>query len=410
MYKRDVFLKNFVLLRVNMQIYRLRFLLFSVCFFLLFVCACNHKDSEDKNTPLPGIVAQVITVRPVRLPEVRYFPGHVRSRNRVMLAAKIPGYVKEVYVQIGDVVKKGTPLVRMDDTDILSRIRAVMFEIKASRSRLHALSAKLEYDRINFNRFQKLHAEESATKDELDRARTTYVARKNQIRAIKAEISTLKARLREVRNQLSYVAIKSPVDGQIFYRRVDPGTYVNPGASLVGVDGTDKGYWFEAAIDDSLVNRLIPGNSVTVFIPALGVVKDVPVAHVQSSSMTATHTFTILADLGNMDVMPGLFGRVFVKVGEGNSITVPARIIISRSGIKGVYVVDSSRIIHWRIVRTGKVWKKYENGYMPFFSDIGQKTERDDLVVAVLSGLVPGDKVISSNLLSVREGIRLEQP
>ncbi len=394
-----------------MHMYRLTFLLVSVCFFFVLTCGCDRKNSEDNSAALSGIVAQVVTVHPVRLPDVRYFPGHVRSKSRVTLAAKIPGYVKKVYVHIGDVVKKGTLLVRMDETDIRSRVRAVIFAINASRSRLRALSARLEYDRMNFSRFQKLYAGESATKDELDRARTAYIARKNRVHAVKAEILTLKARLREARNQLSYVEIRSPVDGEISYRRVDPGTYVNTGDSLVGVNGTGQGYWFEAEIDNSLVNRLIPGDVVTVFIPVLGIVRKVPVAHVQSSSKTVTRTFTILADLGNMaGVRPGLFGRVFVGVGEKDYITVPARVIISRSGIRGVYVVDNSRIIHWRIVKTGRVWKKYEKGYLPFFSDMGQATEKNNLVVTVLSGLVSGDRVISSNLLSVREGIRLEQP
>ena len=354
-----------------------------------------------------SIKAQTIEIKKQELPEMRNFPGRVRSKVSIVLAAKMPGYVKEVPVQIGDLVKKGDLLVLVDDTDVRSRVDALFSAEKAARAELEAVAAKFEYSKINFNRFTRLFKEESATKDEYDRARTEYLALKNQVAAINANINRIRSQLREAKNQLSYVKIKAPMDGWISSRNVDPGTYVNPGVPLISLDGKGSGFWFEADIDETLHSDVATGDMVTVSIPAAEMDIQAPLVHIQRSSQPATHTFTILADLDSADLKSGLFGRVFVKLGSYQAIVLPESAVISRSGIKGVYTVDDSDIVRWRIVKTGKKWRKSEKRLLPFFSGMARKGDQE-IYVTILSGLWPGDRVVVTNLSRVREGIHLE--
>ena len=193
---------------------------------------------------------------------------------------------------------------------------------------------------------------------------------------------------------------------------VDPGTYVNPGVPLIRLDGKDVGFWFEAHVDDSLSERVKIGKRVKIIIPAVGTLV-AKVVHKQESSDPSTHTFTLLADLDNKPhLKSGLFGRVYIELGSHASLLIPESVLIQRGGITGVYVVDASNIVHWRIIRTGKRWIKTRDGLLPVLKDIegieGKNHRVSSHLVEILSGLLPGERVVSSNLLKVKEGDRVE--
>ncbi len=375
------------------------------CLFLLLSCSSENKKEEVSIGRT--VKADVLEVNPIELPEVRNFPGRVRSKVSIRLAAKLPGYVKEVPVQIGDSVHKGDLLVLVDDKDVRARVDALFSAERSARAELEALSARYEYSKINFNRFSRLYEQESATKDELDRARTQYLALKNQVMAIRANIKKIKAQLQAAKNQLSYVKIEAPVDGWITSRDVDPGTYVNPGIPLISLDGKDSGFWFEADIDDALQTLVKPSAKVTVSIPALDLDLEAKVVHVQKSSNPATHTFTVLVDLDSKELKSGLFGRLFLRIGSRQAIVIPLGVIVERGGIKGVYTVDDSGIVHWRLIKAGKRWRKTKSGFFPLFSDGGGQGF-GQVYVTVLSGISSGDRIVCSNLSKVREGVHLE--
>ena len=378
------------------------------CFSLFLLLACSSEDKKEEVSIGQSIKAETLEIKAVELPEVRNFPGHVRSKVSITLAAKMPGYVRDVPVQIGDRVSKGDLLVLVDDTDAKARVEALFSAEKAARAELEAVEARYEYSKINFNRFSRLYREESATRDEFDRARTEYLALKNKVMAINSNIKRISAQLREAKNQLSYVKIKAPMDGWISARNVDPGAYVNPGVPLISLDGKGSGFWFQSDIDETLQSKIDPGDMVTVSIPSAGLDLSAPVVHIQRSSHSSTHTFTILVDLDSADLKSGLFGRLFLRRGSSQAVIIPQAAVVQRGGISGVYSVDDSRIIHWRIVKTGKKWRKTRNGYLPVFSDVSENSPSRQIFITVLSGLSPGDRIVSSNLSRVSEGFHLE--
>ncbi len=377
-------------------------------FVAIVVTGCGKDKEREELSVVHSFKADTLQVQMTELPRLRIFPGKVRSKVQVTLAAKMPGYVKKVPVQIGDLVKKGQLLVLVDDTDVRARIKALYEQKGAAAAELNAIEAKYEYAKINFERFNRLFKEESATKDELDRARTQFLALKNQTGAIKAKIKAIEAQIKEAQNQLAYLQIKAPIDGWISDRRVDPGTYVNPGIPLIKLDGKDAGFWFEASVDDILINNIRPGENVTISVPALDLVTEAKVVHAQRSSQPDTHTFTLLVDLDSLNLKSGLFGRVFVGIGKTMAIVLPEKVVVRRAGINGVYVVDENKMVHWRIVRLGKMWLKTAKGFLPILQDVATTKEQAEKYVTILSGLSAGEQIVASNLSQAREGGRLE--
>ena len=110
-----------------------------------------------------------------------------------------------------------------------------------------------------------------------------------------------------------------------------------------------------------------------------------------------------------MELKSGLFGRLFVSLGTRPAIILPESVIVNRGGISGVYTVDESRVVHWRLIKTGKRSRKIGKAYLPVVQDIGTVGNARQRFVTVVSGLSPGEVVVSSNLSGMREGSRLEQ-
>jgi len=386
------------------------FCMFFVGTTVTFYGCSNDKNNKKDISAAKTFKAETKVIEKTRVPIIKVFPGRLRSKVQIVLAAKMPGFIKEVPVQIGQEVKKNELLVAIDDTDIRARIESLYAMRRAAKGELNAIEAKYQYAKINYERFKRLYQQESATKDELDRAKTQFEALKNQVKAIISKISSIDAQLKEAQNQLSYLRIKAPVDGWITERMVDPGTYVNPGQPLIRLDGKDVGFWFEADIDESLIERVKPGDSLTVLIPSIKKVIDAKVEHVQNSANQNTNTFTLLVDLDDADLKSGVFGRIIINLGHTQKVLLPQNVILKRGGIYGVYVVDQENICHWRIIRTGKKWIISEGRFIPILPDIDLATASSNgkVFVTVLSGVSPGDKIVISNLAQASEGARIE--
>ncbi len=388
-----------------------------VFFCLIFICSplffygCGS-DDDTKGTPssINTFKADTKIIEKTKLPIIKVFPGRVRSKVQIVLAAKMPGFVKKVPVQIGQEVKEGDLLVAIDDTDVKAKIESLYAMRRAALGELNAIEAKYQYAKINYDRFKKLYKQNSATKDELDRAKTQFETLKNHVKAINSKISSIEAQIKEAQNQLSYLRIRAPISGWISERMVDPGTYVNPGQPLIKLDGKGVGFWFEAEVDESLIKNVHVGDQVIVLIPSLKELIDAKIEHVQNSTNQNTNTFTLLVDLDDRELKSGVFGRVIIKLGEVERIILPENVIVKRSGIYGVYVVDEDNICHWRIIRPGKMWILTDGRLMPILQDMDLASfkESKKVFVTILSGINPGEKVVVSNLAQVREGARLE--
>ncbi len=379
---------------------------------LLLPVLSGCKEKETTGKVAPAKVVKVDTARIIAgdLPVMRMFPGGTVAKESVALAPKMPGYVKVVRVEEGQAVRKGQILLVMDDTDIKARIMALESAVEAAKSQKAAMESRYSYAKSNFRRFSKLFKEDAATREEFDRAESKYRAIKAQVMALDANIKRAQAQLAEAKNQLSYAEIASPVNGWVTRRLVDPGTYVNPGVTVLELDSEDAGVWFKAGLDEALLGSLKKGQVVTLSIPSAGIEGQYPVAQVVQRVNPATRTFVILIDLPERHVRGGLFGRVFVKTGARHAVLLPGKALVNRGGLEGVFVVGHDSILRWRVIKTGRTWTRTAGSWRLYVPVAGAKeaVQQDSIFIEALSGLDPGEVVVTSDLEAVSEGNRLE--
>ena len=178
-------------------------------------------------------------------------------------------------------------------------------------------------------------------------------------------VKRTEAGLAEARVYLGFTKIVSPVDGVVTAKFIDPGTMAMPGIRLLTIEDT-SGYRLEAEIDESLAGQITPGLNVEVEINALQM-------KLQGKISEA--------------VRSGLFARIRIPVGQQELILLPVETLVSKGQLTGVYTVDSKKIITYRLVRTGRQF---------------------DGKVEILSGLKPGDTIISDNVSEIVDGSILQ--
>lgn len=374
---------------------------------MLIMQACSSEPDGDEIGLEKSVKAEVVKVVRHQVPDLHFFPGRVKSKVSITLAAKMPGYVRNVPHEIGDSVKKGELLVGLDDTDIRAGINALEHSFRAVSRQREALRAKLRYVETTSRRISRLHDEGSATQDEYDRISSEKSALSGQVSALEARARQVKARLEEARNQLRYVAIKAPSDGKLTRRMVDRGTFVMPGVPLVQFESSGEGSWFAADVDESLISKVSSGMPVSIFVPSVQRMVQAEITRTAPDSSPASHTFSILCDISSSGLNSGLYGRIYITAGQRTKLLVPCTALVDRGGITGVYVADQEKKLHWRLIKTGNCWMKTGADFFPLPVHDALPDSKG-CFTEVLTGLSAGEEVTVSSLDKVHEGFRLD--
>jgi RND family efflux transporter MFP subunit len=141
------------------------------------------------------------------------FPGELTSFEKAELYAKVPGYVRQVRVDIGDAVRKGEIMAVLDAPEMSAAYAQTNAEMQAARSKyLGSLDA---YQRVA----NAAKVEGTIAGIELERAR-------NQMMADSAALEATKARRTATGQMNEYLQVRAPFNGIITRRNIDPGSFV----------------------------------------------------------------------------------------------------------------------------------------------------------------------------------------
>jgi RND family efflux transporter MFP subunit len=307
--------------------------------------------------PVPTTVKSLIVTPAVR-PVTEEVVGSVRTRIRSVIEAKVSGRISEMPVILGQNVKSGELLAKIDAREVQARLE------------------------------QAVAQSEQASRD-LDRIRTLaqkQVSSTQELESAESRARVAEAAMREARAMLGYSSVTAPFDGVVSRRLAEVGDLAAPGKPLLEIE--DRGELrFEADIPEALIGMVNAGDRMEVSIPTLKKSLPAIVVEVSPTADAASRTFLVKLDLPESpDLRAGQFGRAAVPVGEAKSLRIPAAAIVQRGQMEIVFVNDSGQA-RLRLVRTGKT-----------FSD----------GVEILAGLSAGDAVILTNPAALIDGQSVE--
>ncbi len=155
--------------------------------------------------------------------------GKLEPTNQVTVGSELSGTVAQVLVDTNDRVRKGQTLAVLDISklrDQTEKARAVLAAARAKLEQAQATQVESEATLARQEEVAKLSGGKVPSKSELDTARATAARARADVASARASVAETEAALRTNETDLGKAAIRSPIDGVVLTRKIDPGQTV----------------------------------------------------------------------------------------------------------------------------------------------------------------------------------------
>ncbi len=309
--------------------------------------------------PVPVEVAQ-IQHGPIALQ--RSFSGELEALTEFVVAPKVSGRVKRVFVNIADTVMRGQVAVELDNDEYVQAVAQVQADLEVARANLSEARSDLENADREYKRSESLFKRGIASDSEFDAARQEQLAKQAQLKVAAAHVTKAESSLETANTRLDYTKVTAGwTNGDehrvVAERYVDEGQTVAANAPLllivelhpiVGVVFvTERDYaYLKPGQPVSLTTDAYPGKQYTGRIDRIAPV-------FRKSTRQARIEMTI--DNPEHRLKPGMFIRAKVVLSRLPEATiVPEQALTIRDDKSGVFIVsEDERSVAWHEVKVG---------------------------------------------------------
>ncbi len=320
-------------------------------------------------TPPPEAVTTA-KAQQVTWPSTLNAIGTVAAVQGVVVSADLPGTVDKIAFESGKWVREGDVLVQLDT--------------RQERAQLAAVEAQRDLAAVNFGRMQNLAKDGIISRSDFDTAA--------------ANQKETEARVGEIRATIERKTIRAPFSGVLGLRQVNLGQYLSAGDPVVPLQSLNPIYVnFGVPQQDAAQVRM--GREVRIAARELaGIEFGGRVTALDSVVDPSTRNIQVQATLSNPEnkLRPGMF--VQAELGLGESQTV---ITIPTSGISYAPYGDSVFVVTTLKDEKGKSYLGVRQQFVKVGGARGDQ-------VGVLSGLKPGDEVVTSGVFKLRNGVPVQ--
>ncbi|MGA0557262.1 efflux RND transporter periplasmic adaptor subunit [Larkinella sp. VNQ87] len=159
-------------------------------------------------------------------------PGELKPWNRVSLYAKVKGFIRDVRVDRGSVVRKGQVLAVLDAPEVLSELSQAQAQLQAQEAAINEQMARFRASRLTYNRLvQTSKVEGAVSLHELDQAQARMQADSATVAVATGNIQASRSNYQTKKELRQYLTIVAPFDGVITERNVSAGALVGAGDS-----------------------------------------------------------------------------------------------------------------------------------------------------------------------------------
>jgi RND family efflux transporter MFP subunit len=338
--------------------------------------------------------------------------GEFRPYQEIDVHAKVAGYIRHIYVDVGDKVKEGQTLAILEVPELSAQVAGAKAAMRRSDDAIERAGKDLQ-------RAESAHTAAHAAYTRLKQAseqRPGLIAAQELDDSLahdqeaEAQVGSARAALAEAKSQLSvsqadqehysaleaYSHITAPFSGVVTKRYADTGALIQAGTAseTQSMPVVRLTQWSRlrlvVPVPESAVPDLRLGQAIDVVVPSLKRTFKGTIARFADALNAETRTMHTEIDVDNPDgtLVEGMYAETSLILNQkDNALTVPTE-GVRRNGSSGTaFVVNSSGVIEQRSITLGV--------------DSGQRIE-------VLSGLNDGEQVIVGNLNAIQPGQRVK--
>jgi HlyD family secretion protein len=324
--------------------------------------------------------------------------GSIMPRSEALVGADVAGLViEELFYDVGDIVKKGERLARLDRSNL--ELQMAQIDAQAAQNDANLASAQsqtvdaeiaIKQAQEQLDRIAPLvksgvasKAQRDNAQNALDSAKARFVSSQQAALVVRSQTAVLEAQRKQTALQLEKTELRSPVDGLVLARSAAIGQVVSGAGGALFTVATDRAFELAADVSEADLARLSQGMDVNVTLPG----RDQPLAgtirivspQVDSKSRLGTVKVTLPMDDG---LRNGSFARGVIVLDRKRVIAIPGAAVLYKGRDPFVQKIVDGKVISTSIT-------------------LGL---RDNEFVGVTTGLNPGDVVISRAGTFVADG------
>jgi multidrug efflux pump subunit AcrA (membrane-fusion protein) len=245
--------------------------------------------------------------------------GTVVSDGQKMIGSRFMGYIKKVYVKIGDKVKREDDLYEMESAefDMMKSQADLMLEqmkvvVENWREKLRGVNTrKSRLERRSYRHDNTINLEDMADLD-AQAANIEAMLEATQVMVKEANIAA-----KELASTYNYIKMKAPSDGVVVQRNIKVGDMIMPGMLTIMLVDTED-LEIEVSISESILAKVHEGLKVPVEIPSIKY-KTTGIIHAivpDANPMTHKIKMRIRFDWGTENVFPGMYAKIIIPNGK----------------------------------------------------------------------------------------------
>ena len=325
-----------------------------------FLPGCSGKNKEPTNkSGTKAITVGGLIVQPLKLDNTIMATGNILANEEVELRSELPGRIISINFEEGSQVAKGVLLMKTDDRELQAQLKKLMVEEKQARDDVF--------------RKEKLLELKAVSQEEYDMAN-------NALGIILAQTDLIKT-------QISKTEIIAPFSGKIGLRQVSPGGFISSSTLVARLQQTNP-IKIDFAIPEKYSGKIRQGTLISFKVEGNDSLFVGRIYAIEPKIDPGTRNLQIRARCENSIgvLIPGAFAKVSILLDTySNALVIPSEAIIPQLNGEKVF-----------ICRNGKAKSQVVN--------TGIRTERE---VQITEGLKPGDTVITTGILQLREEVEI---
>jgi membrane fusion protein (multidrug efflux system) len=342
-------------------------LIIIICVIVLYLFKVFYWDAESEVVADTGNnteAAKVVSLLPVDIyvaketsqSNVVIASGTIVPNEEVEVKSEASGRLTKLYINEGAYVQKGQLIAKLNDEELRSQLKKLKYEAE--------FAAQTE------QRQRKLLDIDAISKEEYDIA----VNRVNTLGADKEYLEV----------QLEKTSITAPFSGRMGLKNISEGAYITPNVIIANLVQTNPAK-IDFDIPEKYASKIKVGQDITFTLDGYDETFQAKVIALNPKIDEELRTLKVRAKAPNFDgkLLPGMFTRIELPLGDERSIMIPSESIIPILKGKKVYVMKNG-LAKETIISTGL---------------------RTDEKVSVEKGLAIGDSVIVSALMSVKQDL-----
>jgi len=326
-----------------------------VVVFFISGCKSKNKEQADKNTSQKAITVGAIVIQPGLLLNKIVSTGSLTANEEVELRSEVPGRIVAINFVEGSSVNKGDLLVKIDDRELQAQLKKLQVEEKQANDDVYRKEKLLEMKAVSQEEFDKSF---------------------NTLGIIQAQIDLIKT-------QISKTEIYAPFSGMIGLRQVSPGGFVSSATLVTRLQQLDP-VKIDFAIPEKYREKVRKGTLIRFRVEGIDSSFTGRVYAIDPKIDPGTRNISLRAVCSNPSgsLVPGSFAKVDIVLDRLDAaMVIPSEAIIPQMSGEKVFLCREGKA-NSCLIKTGI------------------RTERE---VQVVDGLKPGDTVIITGLLQLRE-------